>query len=128
LYVVGIVSHGVLRHILQTAPVWPVVVLGLRRSGWSKWAALPCFTFWMFLMVLIWLFLLGWARILSGTFSPTEIAMTLVVGVASLVGIVLGLRMRSSTPRTGAIALFIAVLLLQVLAFRLSLLPGIAHD
>lgn len=28
LYVVGIVSHGIIRHFVQTAPVWPVVWLG----------------------------------------------------------------------------------------------------
>jgi hypothetical protein len=50
------------------------IALGIRRSGWIKWAALPCFFFWLMLMILIWLFLLGWARIVSGTFSPTEIA------------------------------------------------------
>jgi hypothetical protein len=49
-------------------------------------AALPCFLFWLTIMVFIWLFLLGWARIVSGHFFPTEIAMTLVVGLASLVG------------------------------------------
>jgi hypothetical protein len=50
LYIVGIVSHGVVRHIVQTAPVWPAAVLGMRRSVWSKWTALPCFFFWLSLM------------------------------------------------------------------------------
>jgi hypothetical protein len=31
LYVVGIVSHGILRHLVQTAPVWPVVILGMEH-------------------------------------------------------------------------------------------------
>src|SRR5258708_26574650 len=75
LYVVGVVSHGVLRHVVQTAPVWIVVWLGFRRSGWSKWAALPCFILWLFLMSLIWLFLLGLGGVLPGTLSPTGILM-----------------------------------------------------
>ena len=33
----------------------------------------------------------------SGTFNPTEIAMTLVVGAASLVGIIVGLRWETPT-------------------------------
>ena len=45
----------------------------------------------------IWLFLLGWARIVSGTFTVTEIAMTIVVGAASTLGIVTGLRMKTAT-------------------------------
>ena len=75
LLVVGTVSSGVIRHIVQTSPLWIVIVLSVRRSAWSKWAALPCYLFWLLLMTAIWLFLLGWARIVSGTFSHTEIAM-----------------------------------------------------
>jgi len=97
LLVVGAVSHGVVRHLVQTAPLWIAVVLGTRRSDLSKWAALPSFVFWLLLMIAIWLFLLGWARIVSGTFTVTEIAMTIVVGAASTLGIVTGLRMKTAT-------------------------------
>ena len=77
LLVVGAVSHGIIRHIVQTSSLWIAIFLGIRRSGWSKWA---CFFFWLLLMTAMWLFLLGWARIVSGTFSTTETAMTLIVG------------------------------------------------
>ena len=97
LLVVGAVSHGVVRHIVQTAPLWIAIGLGTRRSDLSKWAALPSFVFWLLLMIAIWLFLLGWARIVSGTFTVTEIAMTIVVGAASTLGIVTGLRMKTAT-------------------------------
>jgi hypothetical protein len=127
LLVVGAVSHGVLRHIVQTSPLWISIVLGIRRSGWIKWAALPCFVFWLILMILIWLFLLGWARIVSGTFSSTEIAMTLIVGLASVVGIVRALSLRAGVGAWLAIATVLLVAVLQVTAFRLSLLPAIAH-
>jgi hypothetical protein len=127
LLVVGAVSHGVLRHIVQTSPLWIAIVLGIRRSGWIKWAALPCFVFWLILMILIWLFLLGWARIVSGTFSSTEIAMTLIVGLASVVGIVRALSLRAGIGAWSAIATVLLVAVLQVTAFRLSLLPAIAH-
>src|SRR5512135_3914432 len=86
LMVVGVVSHGVLRHIVQTAPLWAGIVLGFRRSQFAKWAALPSFFFWLTCMVLIWLFLLGWAHVVSGHFTPIEIAMTLVVETASATG------------------------------------------
>jgi hypothetical protein len=81
--VVGAVSHGVIRHIVLTSPISIAVVLGIRNSSSTKWAALPCFVFWLLLMTAIWLYLLGWARIVSGTFSPTEIAMTMIVGFDS---------------------------------------------
>src|ERR1051326_9306167 len=86
LYIVGMVSHGVIRHIVQTAPIWVAVWLGMKRSQWAKWAALPSFVFWLALAVMILLFLLGWARIVSGTFSPIEIAMTITFAAASVIG------------------------------------------
>jgi hypothetical protein len=128
LYVVGIVSHGVVRHIVQTAPVWPTIVLALRRSAWSKWTALPCFLFWLLLMALIWLFLLGLAHVVSGSFTPIEIAMTRVVGLCSVAGIVLAARMKTEIRAITASAAFLGIFILQLLAFRLSLLPPIAHD
>ena len=127
LLVVGVVSHGVIRHIVQTAPLWVAIVLGTRRSDLGKWAALPSFVFWLLLIIAIWLFLLGWARIVSGTFTVTEIAMTIVVGAASTLGIVTGLRMRTATRRAVAVATVLGVTLLDLIAFRLSLLPAIAH-
>jgi hypothetical protein len=128
LYIVGIVSHGVVRHIVQTAPVWLTAVLALKRSAWSKWTALPCFLFWLFLMVLIWLFLLGWAHVVSGSFTPIEIAMTLVVGFSSIAGMVLAARMKTEIRAISASAAFLGILILQLLAFRISLLPSIAYD
>ena len=126
LYVVGAVSHGSLRHEVQTLPLWFPIVLGFRRRELAKWAALPCFIFWLAVIIAIWLFILGWARIVTGHFSPVEIAMTVVVGSACLCGIGAGFRWRTAVRPAvgyGAVALFAA---LQVLAFRLSLIPYIA--
>jgi hypothetical protein len=109
LLVVGAVSHGVIRHIVQTSPLWISIVLGVRRSGSSKWATLPCFVFWLLLMIAIWLFLLGWARIVSGTFSPIEIAMTMIVGLASMLGIVRALGMKSGVRAWSAMAVVFLV-------------------
>lgn len=127
LLVVGAVSHGVIRHIVQTSPLWFSVVLGFRGSATTKWAALPCYAVWLTIMALIWMFLLGWSRIVHGTFSPIEIAMTIVVGAASALGIVRGAATKSGVRAPGAIAITGAVLLLQLAAIRLSLLPQIAH-
>lgn len=127
LLVVGAVSHGVIRHIVQTAPLWLAIVLGTRRSEWTKWAAIPCYLFWLVIMALIWLFLLGWSRIITGTFSPTETAMTLVVGMASIAGVLKGFRMPTRVAWWHGITLFLVVAILQVIALRISLLPAIAH-
>ena len=128
LYVVGIVSHGIVRHLVQTAPLWATVVLGMRRSAWTKWAALPCFLIWLFLMAMIWLFLLGWAHVISGTFRPVEIAMTLTVGFCAVAGVVMAIRMKTGARAIGALAVFLLTLIVQVFAIRVSFLPILAHD
>jgi len=128
LYVVGAVSvpPGSLRHEVQTVPLWFPIVAGLRGKPIAKWAALPCFVVWLALMIAIWLFLLGWARIVSGHFFPTEIAMTLVVGAASIAGIAAGLRWRTALPPLAAAGVVAAFAALQLVALRVSFLPYIA--
>jgi hypothetical protein len=126
LYIVGAVSHGSLRHEVQTLPLWFPIVTGFQQREIAKWAALPCLIFWLVIMIFIWLFLLGWARMVTGHFSPTEIAMTLTIGAACLIGLAASVRWRTTVrPLTalGVAALFGA---LQVLAMRLSLIPYIA--
>lgn len=128
LYVVGIVSHGVVRHIVQTLPLWFSILHGLRRHEIAKWTSIPCFVIWLILMVLIWLYLLGWAKVISGHFTPIEVVLTVVVATASVAGLVAGIRWK--TKLSWGIALFSAVIsaVLQVIAFRISLLPAIAKD
>src|SRR5205814_8842952 len=65
---VGVGSHLVLRHVVQTLPSWVAVTLGFRRSGAAGWAGLPVFLFWLVLMALIWLYLLGLSNRLSWHF------------------------------------------------------------
>lgn len=129
LYVVGAVSipPGSLRHEVQTLALWVPIVLGFRKRGLAKWAAMPCLIFWLAIMVAIWLFLLGWARIVTGHFFPTEVAMTIVIGVASVVGLGTCLRWRTTVHPVAAASTFLLVGTFQLLTFRLSLLPYIAR-
>src|SRR5579864_5426230 len=126
LYVVGAVTHGSLRHEVQTLALWVPIVAGFNQREFARWCAFPCFLFWLLIMVLIWLFLLGISNAFSGHYSPTEIAMTVVVGLASGLGAVLCvLRARWSWPGVGLIVLFAV---LQVALVRISFLPAIAHQ
>jgi hypothetical protein len=77
-------------------------------------------------MVFTWLFLLGWARIVTGRFSRIEIAMTLVIGVASVIGIVIGIHWRTAVNSFAAFGTAVLFGILQLLAFRISLIPYIA--
>jgi hypothetical protein len=126
LQVVGVVSHTSLRHIVQTLPLWFPIVLGFRRQDIAKWVALPCLVFWLGIVTLIWLFLLGWARIVSGTFTPVEVAMTFVIGLACVFGLGTAVRWRTATHPLVATTLTMLFAFLQVLAFRVSMLPSIA--
>lgn len=126
LYVVGAVSNGSLRHEVQTLPLWFPIVMGFRGREVAKWSALPCLVFWLAIVTFIWLFLLGWARILTGHYSPVEIAMTLVIGAACLAGIGLSLRWKTSTSLGMALGTVVLLGGLQLLAFRISLIPYIA--
>jgi hypothetical protein len=128
LYIVGIVSKGVVRHIVQTLPLWVPILLGLRRREIAKWASLPCFIVWLGLMTLIWLFLLGWAHVVSGHFTSIEIAMTLIVAAGSVSGLAVGLRWRTSLTWSKSLSVAAIFAVLQLLALRISLLPSIATD
>ena len=127
LWTVGVVASEIVRHLVQTAPIWIAVVLGLRRSEFTKSAALAYFIFWLCLMGLIWLYLLGWARVVSGTFSRTEITLTLIIGIVSICGIVNCLRLKQSVGAIAATVAFLASLLLQAAAIALSITPAIEH-
>ena len=126
LYVVGAASNGSLRHEVQTLPLWFPIALGFKERELAKWSALPCLILWLGIMIAIWMFLLGWARILTGRYSPVEIAMTLVIGAACLCGIGISIRWRTAVRPLvawGVAGLFLA---LQVLALRVSMIPYIA--
>lgn len=124
---VGLASNLVLRHLVQTAPLWICVVLGFRHSRAAYWVGLPLFLFWLILMALIWTYLLGISHVVSGHFSLIEIVMTLVVGASSIVGMGSFIRSRHSFSLAGATILFVIIAGFQLVCFRLSLLPAIAH-
>ncbi|MBA0088950.1 MAG: hypothetical protein HRJ53_28510 [Acidobacteria bacterium Pan2503] len=128
LHVVGIVSHGIIRHFVQTAPVWPVVWLGFRRSPWTKWAVLSPLVLWLLLMVNVWLLLLGLPHLLSGTFTRIEIAMTITIGVAAVVGIATALRVRTAMPWLSAVGALLLMACLQVFALWISFQRGVSRD
>lgn len=107
----------------------PMVWCSVRDSKVSGGGlvSLPCFLFWLALMIMIWLYLLGMPSIISGHFSSIEIAMTIIVGAASLIGIVAFVRLKSFLSGARVAGMFILFAVAQLLCFRLSLLPAVAH-
>lgn len=123
---VGGATGLVWRHVIQTLPFWFAVVLGFRRSVVTGWVALPCFIFWLVIMILIWLYLLGIARIVTGHFMPIEIVMTIIVGLASLIGMVTCLRFKSGIRPWAGMSLFVLFAAAQWGCFLLSITPRFA--
>lgn len=121
---VGLASNLVLRHVVQTLPLWVAVVLGFRQSRLTGWIALPCLIFRLLLMAVIWCYLLGISPWINGQFSVIEIATTVIVGVASLAGIVSFARFRSSLSPAVAAVLFIGMGAVQLAGLRISFSPG----
>jgi hypothetical protein len=84
LMLVGLVSGTVLRHIVQIVPIMVVLAVVRRRPDWGAEAAIPIFLFWTFIVVLIWLFLLGLSRIANGHYTPIEVISTFLMMVCSI--------------------------------------------
>lgn len=127
LLLVGVVSHLLLRHVVQVIPAVLALIFAICGGRAARYAALPVFLCWLFLMTLIWLFLLGLTRVISGHFTTTETLLTIVIGAASLWGLVLVLVLRFRAPLLPAIIYFIAFAALQWIFLRLSFLPAIAQ-
>jgi hypothetical protein len=72
----------------------------------------------------IWLFLLGLSRFLTGRFSPVEIALILVIGVACLVGLAATRRV-GHTPLRRSFPTMVIAAGLQSFALWLSYQPVI---
>jgi hypothetical protein len=126
LMLVGVVSHTPLRHLIQVAPAGVVFFLKGRRVAWADDAALPVFSFWFLIMLGIWLYLFGVARIITGRFSAAEVLLTILVGISCVVGLV---TMLSSPPRPRRVfrlVIALAFAALQVAAMWLSLRPAFA--
>jgi hypothetical protein len=124
---VGLATGLVLRHVVQTLPLMISAGLVARRLRAAAWLALPCFAFWLVLMVQIWLYLLGIAHFVNGHFTPFEVAMSITVAGAAAAGIGSAMRLRRTLPIGIAASLFALGAALQWACFRISMLPGIAH-
>jgi len=123
LMVVGFVSGTPIRHAIQLVPAVICLAMVWRGVAWSASAALPILAFWLFIMILIWLFLLGIARILTGHYSPTEIAMTITVGISCLLGMIVSVRGPGGASWVSRFASFAFFLGLQSAALWMSLRP-----
>lgn len=92
LVLVGAVSDTIPRHLVQIVPLVLGAGLVLGRNPSASYAAVGLCAFWAVLMGLIWLYLVGLSGVASGTYSAVEIALTVVIAVFSVLGILRGTR------------------------------------
>lgn len=127
LILVGLVSGTPLRHVVQVLPACIVLVARSQRASWSPYAATAIFAFWLLIMLLIWLYLLGIARIITGDFTKTETILTVFIAGWCLLGLFHFVRTPTTITLTTRIVSFVAFALLQVGALWLSLQPCLSH-
>ena len=126
LLAVGLVSGTPVRHFVQVLPAVLALVLVIRRTSWACYAALPVFGLWLFIMVAIWLYVLGLARIITGRFSPAEIALTLVIGGSCVCGLCQAFRSQAAGSRVTRATWIVVFAALQIGALWLSMRPAFA--
>jgi hypothetical protein len=121
-----VVSQTVLRHIVQVAPLFLGALVAMLRPTLAASAAAPLFAFWLLVMAAIWLFLLDLARVFTGTFSPAEIALTLIIGTSCTLGLLASARRRTPVSMAAQVATVAGFAVLQCGAMWLSVQPFVA--
>ena len=122
LIVVGVVSGTLRTHLVQISPIVLLLALLPRARPLVSVAAAAVLSWWIVTMSGIWLFLLGLSRFLTGRFSPTEILLTIVIGVACLAGLAATRRAETIPLRTRLPTILFAAGL-QSLALWISYQP-----
>jgi len=127
LLLVGVVSGTILRHAVQVLPLLAAAVVVVMRPAWSRSAAMPVLAFWLFVMLLIWSYLLGLTKLISGKFTAAEIMLTVVMGIACVAGLVASAHKTTRSAGWWGVAAFLIFAALQFGAMWLSMHPAIAN-
>jgi hypothetical protein len=127
LFVVGLDSGTLIRHIIQIIPIVITLILVARRIWWTTFASLAIFIFWFIVMCIIWMHLLNIAHIVHGQFTLTQIIMTIVMAVCGVLGAVSSIRNTVRRNRLILSLMLILFLSIQFFAIWLSMRPSIAY-
>ncbi|HEX2594052.1 MAG TPA: hypothetical protein VHL34_21300 [Rhizomicrobium sp.] len=114
LVIAGLASDSVLHYLVQSAPVWLVVVLGWRGAQLTPWTAMPVFAVWLVLFLIVRLFLFILPPPFDKMFNPLETAMSIAGMLACIAGLVMAFRTRSNVPPLGGALVFVAVAVVQI--------------
>jgi hypothetical protein len=126
LLLVGAVSGTFVRHVIQVIPIALALMIAWHDWRLAAFCALPIFAVWAFLMLMIWLYLAGVQTFFSGTFSTTEVLLTVVIGGLSIVGFVAA----ASSSRVKPVRALAAIAVFGVMQFAalvVSFLPSFVN-
>jgi len=126
LMVVGVVSGTVLRHVVQIVPILLALIVVRRWPAIGAYAALPIFIFWILIVSLIWLFLMGLSRIANGHYTIAEVVSTVVMATCCVSGSVWAVPAGRTATIASRVAAFGGFAALQVAAMWISLTPSFA--
>ncbi|MGA7712051.1 MAG: hypothetical protein WCA81_09125 [Rhizomicrobium sp.] len=126
LLVEGVVSHTPVRHVIQVVPAALAALMVLSGKGDGQRFASAVFSIWVLIVTLIWLYLLGIANIIDGTFSLAERALTIVIGVTSVVGLMVSLAAVKKGPIWLSVVTFAIGIAVQAAALQISFGPAFA--
>ena len=121
LLIVGIESGTFLRHVFQITPIALVLAFAVRRQRWTAPAAVGLFGCWAFFMGLIWLYLAGIQTVFTGNFTRIEIALTILIGVFSIAGIIACVGVEATMGRARRLLISTAFIAFQLAVMWLSL-------
>lgn len=125
LLLVGLVSGTFVRHIIQIIPMIITIVIARKNQEYGIVAGLSLLGYWLLIMVFIWMFLLGIARIVSGHYTVAEIILTIVIASFSSFGIFNIARHSFHTKKYLLAIIFIAGFVVQhgvlILSYKLPL-------
>jgi hypothetical protein len=127
LLLVGIVSGTFLRHIVQILPIAMAAGVLTRRPDWGAYAAVPIFVFWIFIVVMIWLFLLGLSQVANGHYTAIEVISTSLIAGFSGAGVIKSIPLGRSLPVIRRVFTVILFAVVQVAAMWVSFLRPIAN-
>jgi len=127
LLLVGVVSSTLVRHLIQLVPAYVLLYGTLTHRAWARAGAVPVFVFWLLIVIAIWCFLLGIARIVTGTYTPAERVLTGTIALSSLCGLAAVARIRAAASWATRVAGFMLLAALQWGAFWLSIQPAFAR-
>ena len=127
LIVVGVVSGTLLRHVVQILPIILAAIVLQQRPPVGAYAALPIFLFWLLIVVLIWLFLLGISRIASGHYTVIEITCTVFMAAFSVLGALRSITLGRELRPLKRVVTFVTFVALQVAVMWVSFQGPIAN-